>query len=166
VIRRALTVVPLILLASVFSLAAQQSEIADESEAQQQKHEAQQVPNVAAFDERDAAEVLGTIRDGLESHTPSRFLSAFDADRMDGFLNFKDQVQAYFAQNQNIRVNFRIIQTSAENNRGFVLAEFQLESEPSRGGSFSRHHGQLRFELEPGKKGWKIVNLDPRSFFS
>jgi hypothetical protein len=122
--------------------------------------------DAAAFDERAAAEVLGVIRDGLEGHSQRRLLSAFDAGKMDGFLTFEDQIDGYFARYESFRVSLRIVQTSEENNRGVILAEFQVESEPRYGGSISRRQGQLRFELERGAKGWKIVDFNPRGFFS
>jgi hypothetical protein len=122
--------------------------------------------NATAFDERAAAEVLGIIRDGLEGHSQRRLLSAFDAGRMDGFLIFEDQIEAYFTLYESFRVTIRIVQTSEENGRGVVLAEFQIEGEPRGGGSISRRQGQLRFELERGAGGWRIVDLSPRGFFS
>ena len=64
-----------------------------------------------------------------------------------------------------IRVTLRIVQTSEENNRGVILADFQMENTPRDGGRVSTRQGQLRFELERGPKGWKIVDFDPRAFF-
>jgi hypothetical protein len=122
--------------------------------------------DLAVFDERAAAAVLGTIRGGLESHSQRRLLSAFDAEKMGGFRTFQDQIDAYFTRYESIRVVLRIVQTSEENGRGVILADFQLENEPPDGGAISRRQGQLRFELERGPKGWKIVDFDPREFFS
>lgn len=150
-IRRALTVVPFLLLALILPLAAQQ----------------QSAPPVSAsFDEGAAAAVLGTIRDGLEGHSQRRLLSAFDAGKMDGYRAFEDQIDAYFTRYEGFRVTFRILQISEENGLGVILAEFQTESEPRGGGRSSRREGQLRFELERGAKGWKIMDLNPRGFFS
>jgi hypothetical protein len=146
---RTLTILPILLLTLALSLAAQPSQSAP-----------------AAFDERSAAEVLGTIRDGLEAHSQRLFLSAFDADKMDGFLTFQDQIEAYFTRYEGFRVSLHILQTSEENNRGVILADFQLESEPRGGGRISRRQGQLRFEVERNAKGWKIVDFNPRGFFS
>ncbi len=120
----------------------------------------------ATFDERDAAEVLGIIRDGLEGHSQRRLLSAFDKDKMDGFLTFQDQIEAYFTRYEGFRVTLHILQTSEENNRSVILADFQIESEPRGGGRVSHREGRLRFELERGIKGWKIVDFTPRGFFS
>jgi hypothetical protein len=176
VISRLLTVVPLILLAFVLSLAAQEptAPTADAPQAdssakkndEKQTKDAAPPEDAAAFDERAAAVVLGTIRDGLEGHSQRRLLSAFDAEKMDGFLTFEDQIEAYFTRYESFRVTLRIIQTSEENNRGVILADFQLENEPRGGGRISRRQGQLRFELERGAKGWKIVDINPRGFFS
>ncbi len=167
--RRALTLVSFLLLACVLSLAAQQQPAPatdappDANSAPQDKKP--QAANAEVFDERAATQVLGTIRDGLEGHSSRRLLSAFDADKMDGFLTFQDQIEAYFTRYEAIRVTLRIVQTSEENNRGVILADFQLENTPRDGGRVSTHQAQLRFELERGAKGWKIVDLDPRSIF-
>ncbi len=171
--RRALTLVPSVLGAFVLSLAAppqsapptqipQNSPAVTETKNQKKQNAA----DSAVFDERAAAIVLGTIRDGLEGHAQRRLLSAFDRDKMDGFLTFEDQIDAYFTDYQSFRVSFRIVQTSVENNRGVILADFQIENTPRGGGPIARHQAQLRFELERGPKGWKIVDFNPRSFFS
>jgi hypothetical protein len=175
VTRRARSLIPFILFTFVLSLGAQSAPPTDapqtagnaKKEKKQKKEETGAADaGAASFDERDAAEVLGTIRDGLEGHSQRRLLSAFDADKMDGYLSFEDQIEAYFTRYEGFRVTFRIIQTSGENNLGTVLAEFQLENEPRGGGRISRRQGQLRFELERGTKGWKIVDFNPRGFFS
>jgi len=93
-------------------------------------------------------------------------LSAFDPDKMDGFLTFQDQIDAYFTRYQSFRVTLRILQTSEEDSRGVILAEFQVENEPRGGGRIFRREAQLRFELERGPKGWRIVDFNPRGFFS
>jgi hypothetical protein len=166
---RVLSVASFILLAFVLPVAAQapsgdsaQANGDAKTNSQNQKAAPE---DATGFDERAAAKVLGTIRDGLESRSQRRLLSVFDAGKMDGFLTFEDQIDAFFNRYESFRVTIRIIQTSEENNRGVILAEFQLENE-SRGGYVSRRQGQLRFELERGVKGWKIVDFNPRDFFS
>ncbi len=160
--RRAFTLVPFILLAFVLSLAAQDSTPAPQTKKQKKENPA----DSAVFDERAAAAVLGAIRNGLEAHSQRRLLAAFDGDKMDGFLSFQDQIDAYFTRYESFRVTLRIVQTSEENNRGVILADFQIESEPRYGGPTYSRQAQLRFELERGPKGWKIVDFNPRAFFS
>ncbi len=149
---RAFTLVLILLGALILPLAAQQKK--------------ENPADSAVFDERAAAAVLGTIRDGLESHSQRRLLSAFDHDKMDGFLTFEDQIDAYFAEYESFVVSMHIVQTSEENNRGIILADFQIENTPRGGGPVTSRKAQLRFELERGPKGWKVVDFNPRSFFS
>jgi hypothetical protein len=160
-------VLPLILFALILPLAAQQQAAlppaTPQTQTKTEKHDAEELP---VFDERAAAVVLGTIRDGLEGHSAHRLLSAFDADKMDGYRSFQDQMDAYFASYQSIRVTVRILQTSQEGDRGYILAAFQLENDPRDGEQLSRREGQLRFVLERAPQGWKIVDFDPRGFFS
>jgi ketosteroid isomerase-like protein len=110
--------------------------------------------------------VLRQIRDGLESHSQGMFLSAFDRDKFDGYLAFEDQVQAFFEKYEGFRTHFRILQISTEGAKGVVLAEFDVEGTSSGGGPAMRRSSQLRFELAKGSKGWKVVDIRPRGFFS
>ncbi len=165
--RRVLPLMSLIVFALILPLAAQQEAAPPPATPQPQtKVEKQSAEELPVFDERAAAVVLGTIRDGLESHSAHHLLSAFDADKMDGYRTFQDQIDAYFAANEGIRVTLRILQTSQEGDRGFILADLQLENNPRDGEQLSRREAQLRFVLERGPKGWKIVDFDPREFFS
>lgn len=127
----------------------------------------QDVYNTEVFSTAVANNVLNDLRDGLEGHTPRLMLSAFDADKMDGYLEFEDQIEAFFNRYQAFSVYFRIAQSSTEGPKGIVLVDIQLEEIP-RGATAppQRKNGQIRFELERGKKGWKIVDFNPRNFFS
>ena len=122
--------------------------------------------NTSVFSARVAEEVLGMVRDGLEGHSQRLLLSAFDGDKMDGYLTFEDQVQALFDRYQGFRAHFRIVQQSSEKGRGVVLAIFDLEEMPRGGRAPLRKSEQVRFELERGRKGWRIVDYSPRGFFS
>ena len=130
----------------------------------------QDVMNTDVFSDDVARNILDDLRDGLEGHSQRLMLSAFDADKMDGYLTFEDQIEAMFQRYSEFRVHFRITQTTTEGPKGVILVDFELEEVPnSRTGANvvpQRRNGQVRFELERGKKGWKIVDFSPRSFFS
>ena len=131
------------------------------------KKDSQDVVNTEVFSTAVANSVLNDIRDGLEGHTQRLMLSAFDADKMDGYLQFEDQIEAFFNKYSTFSVYFRIAQTATDGPKGIALVDIQLEEIPR--GSASppiRKNGQMRFELERGKKGWKIVDFSPRNFFS
>jgi len=130
----------------------------------------QDVMNTDVFSDDVARNVLNDLRDGLEGHSPRLFESAFDQDKMDGYLTFEDQIEAMFARYSEFRIHFRITQTTTEGPKGVILVDFEMEEVPnSKTGANvvpQRRNGQVRFELERGKKGWKIVDFSPRSFFS
>src|SRR5271154_582443 len=113
----------------------------------------------SVFNERVANNILGQLQDGLEGHSQRTLLSAFDGDKMDGYLNFEDQIEAYFQRYSQFRVHFRIASTSVEGGKGILLVDVDIESSPAQGNRRPvRKSGQLRFELEKGKKGWQIVD--------
>jgi len=119
------------------------------------------------FNERVADDLLGKIRDGLEGHSRRLMLSAFDDDKMDGYLSFEDQIDAFFDRYAGFRVQFRILNTSVEGDKGVLLVDAQMEEEPAKMSQApQRKQGQLRFEVENGKKGWRVVDVHDRNFFN
>ncbi len=123
--------------------------------------------DAAVFSAAVANRVLNDLRDGLEGYSQRLTLSVFDQDKMDGYLQFEDQIRMLFDQYEGFRVHYRITQSSIEGAKGVVLVDFQMEEIP-RGGAAPpvRRSGQLRLEMERGRKGWKIVDINPRGFFS
>ena len=147
----------------------QQQPPPDQSKKKKDKKDkgSQDVVNTEVFSTAVANSVLNDLRDGLEGHTQRLMLSAFDADKMDGYLQFEDQIEAFFNKYTSFNVYFRIAQSSTEGPKGIVLVDIQLEEIPRGNASPPiRKNGQMRFELERGKKGWKIVDFNPRNFFS
>jgi hypothetical protein len=130
----------------------------------------QDVMNTEVFSDDVARNVLNDIRDGLEGHSERLMLSAFDADKMDGYLTFEDQIQAMFQRYSEFRVHFRLSQATTEGPKGVILVDFEMEEVPNSTSGANvvpqRRNSQVRFELERGKKGWKVVDFSPRGFFS
>ncbi|MGB9104372.1 MAG: hypothetical protein WCC59_06430 [Terriglobales bacterium] len=120
----------------------------------------------AVFSQAVANSVLNDLRDGLEGHSQRLVLSAFDDDKMDGYLTFEDQIDAMMQRYDSFRVHFRISQSTIEGPKGVVLVDFEMEEIPRAGGAPIRRNGQVKFEMERGRKGWKIVDFNPRGFLS
>ncbi len=127
---------------------------------------AQDTFDSSVFTSAVANSILTDLRDGLEGHSPRLTLSVFDQDKMDGYLTFEDQIEAMFAKYSQFRVHVRISQATVEGPKGVALVDFELEEIPLQGGTPIRRNGQVRFEMERGRKGWKIVDFNPRGFFS
>ncbi len=162
----------LLFLALTTSVFAQQSS-QDQKTNQEQEQKNANKGVQEKKDAQDTAEssrlavegVFRQIRDGLEGHSQRAMLRAFDGERMEGFLSFQDQLESFFSEYSDLRVNIRIVQSTIENDKAAVTANFTLE-ETSRAGQTTRKEGRLSFELEHTKKGWKIVDFSPRNFFS
>jgi len=135
------------------------------------KDSSQDVMNSEVFSDAVATSVLNQIRDGLEGHSPRLMESAFDGDKMEGYLQFEDQLEAMFQRYSEFRVHFEMGQNSIEGTKGIILVNIEMEQVPNftannQNPQPQRKNGQVRFVLERGKKGWQIVDFSPRSFFS
>lgn len=130
------------------------------------KKQAEDAYDSAVFSQAVANNILSDLRDGLEGHSQRLVLSAFDQDKMDGYLTFEDQIEAMMQRYDSFRVHYRISQSTIEGAKGVVLVDFEMEELPRSGGAPIRRNGQVKFEMERGRKGWKIVDFNPRGFFS
>jgi len=133
--------------------------------AQQEKPKepAKSVSNV--FTVNDANTVLARFRSALEAHSQRQMFALFDGEKMTAYVSFQDQMRGFLSRNEGIRVNIRGIQASGEGDKGVITATFEIET-TSRTGNASRRSEQLRLELDRTAQGWRIVDINPRSFFS
>jgi hypothetical protein len=148
----------------------QQSEKDKKKDKKKRKKDKNSVDDLTVpttFSDAVASDVLQQLADGLEGHSERLMLSAFDDNKMDGYLNFEDQIEAFFRKYDSFRLHYRIAQATTEGDKGVVLVDLEMDEMP-RSASVQpvRKRDQMRFEMERGKKGWKIVDLRPRSFFS
>ena len=122
--------------------------------------------NAGTFSESVAEAVTRRLRDALEGHSQRLMLSAFDADKMNDYPGFEGQIEAFFDHYVSFRVHIRILQATAEAEKGIILTDFEMEALPSGEAAPLRKHDEIRLELERGSKGWKIVEIKSRDFFS
>jgi hypothetical protein len=113
-----------------------------------------------------ARKLLRQLQGGLEARNSRQLLAAFDGERMEGYLAFKDQVESFFARYDSFRVYLRVENASVEQDHGQAVALATLEATPRDGGPAVRRETELSLEFANSNKGWKIVDITPRSFFS
>src|SRR5689334_23636103 len=119
------------------------------------------------FSDAVAARLLQQVTQGFITNNRGQVLSAFSGTRMKDYAQFRENIAALFAQYENFRAAYRLRQSWPQGERGVVIVDFELEGEPLEEGSPPfRRSAQLRFEFERGPGGWKIVGVEPRSFFS
>ena len=124
-----------------------------QNKKKKKKDSSQDVLNSEVFSDAVAKSVLNDIRDGLEGHIPRLMESAFDADKMEGYLMFEDQVEAMFQRYSEFRVHFTLAQNSVEGSKGVILVNIELEEVPNSTGNNMnpqpiRKNGQMRFDYK------------------
>jgi hypothetical protein len=119
------------------------------------------------FSNEVASRLLGQVTQGFVTNNANGVLGAFDAGRMRNYGEFRDRIQALFANYESFRAAYRLRQSWPEGERGVVIVDFELEGQPlEEGAPPLRRNAQLRFEFVHGRNGWKIVEVTPREFFS
>jgi hypothetical protein len=121
----------------------------------------------SSFNDRVAGQLLGQLKESLQGHSQKKLLVSFDLTKMKDGALFKQQVNSFFDQTGTIRVHFNLQQVSTEEGKGIAVLDAEMEVEALDGNVPSLHkHMQLRLIAEPGASGWKITDVQPRSFFS
>jgi hypothetical protein len=124
-------------------------------------------PATEEFSNDVVSRLLTQVTQGFVSNNQAQVLAAFDAGRMRYYARFRDNIQTLFAKYDSFRAAYRLRQSWPEGERGVVIVDFELEATPVEENSPPmRHSAQLRFEFARGRKGWRIVDLAPRGFFS
>jgi hypothetical protein len=120
------------------------------------------------FSEEVAEQVIHRLSDGLVQHNARRMLSAFDPEGMSGYTNFSNQIQAMFQRYDSFRIHYRIASVEATSDGGTATVDLELEEMPRSSDDRLpvRKAEKIRLQMKSSKKGWKIVELQPRDFFS
>jgi hypothetical protein len=120
-----------------------------------------------AFTTRDAAKLLDQIGAGLVGHNRQKTLAAFDLARMSDGQLFEQQITSFLAHTGIIRVHFNGIDAGMEEGKGVASVDFEMDAE-QRDDSLPpvRKQARLRLVAENTAAGWKLTDLQPRSFFS
>lgn len=119
------------------------------------------------FSESDAKPLLVQIIAGFAEHNSRRMLGAFDLTRMKDGALFRQSAESFFRQTGTIRAHYNIVQISMDGERG--AAEVAMEIEAARlDDNLPPVYKQEQLHLLFAKSGagWRIVELQPRSFFS
>ena len=124
-------------------------------------------PEPAEFNNEVASRLLEQVTQGFVTSNRGQVLSAFDAARMKNYTQFRDSIVTLFAKYESFRAAYRLRQSWPQGDHGVVMVEFELEGTPLNEGALPfRRSAQLRFEFQRGRKGWRIVDVAPRDFFS
>ena len=118
------------------------------------------------FSDRDASTLLRRLSSSLQAHSKKNFLALFDLGKMKDGPLFKQQIDHFFAHADTIRVHLNLAETNADTETPAFTVDAEMEIQPRVGGQASRINNRVSFTVARAGTDWKIVDLQPRSFFS
>ncbi len=123
--------------------------------------------DAATFNPRVASRLLTQITNGLQGHLQKQVLDAFDLSQMKGGQAFRNQMASFFDSYSSVRIHFHLRDASMEGDRGVATVDVEMELE-QRDSTLPPVYkkAQLHFVAKNGPQGWKIVDVQPRAFFS
>jgi hypothetical protein len=122
-----------------------------------------------SFDLSDAVvrDVLTNFQRGLADHNLDRVLAVFDADAMQNYARFRDQMTAFFRLHDSVKFRYQLLQVDETKDTGFATADVEMDAEPADMlPTEHRRTAQMRFQLKRVGTVWKVTDLTPLDFFT
>jgi hypothetical protein len=114
-----------------------------------------------------ARDVLEPLRDGIQTQNPGEVLAVFDAEAIPEFPQLRDQIRAFLDSYAVLRFRYKILQATSDRNGATVTCETDLDATPRDPADVPmRRSRQLRLQLKPTEKGWRISAFSPKDFFA
>lgn len=116
--------------------------------------------------ERALSNLIRGMQMDLEGGSSRGVLSAIDNAKFDDYPRFEDLIEG-LAREDNLRVYFRqdSISIKADSAQVILDAEMELSRKDSNAPP-TRRSQQIVIDFEATSRGWKIINITPRDFFS
>jgi hypothetical protein len=123
--------------------------------------------------EREVRAQMEQLRVAFESKQLNAVMRAIDPVGLDAYAGFEDQISTLLEATAELRLFFRPASvqvrpaTANQPARAQALVDaemvYSLKSNPSQQ---KRKTGQLQMDFVQGELGWRIVRIEPRSFFT
>jgi hypothetical protein len=112
-------------------------------------------------------DVFEPLQSAIRGHNLQQLLAVFDQQQMSDYAEVRDQLRAFFNQYDAIRFRYQLLQVTSAKNRGSAVAEIELEATPADpSGATLRRDLQMRFRMNLGGKGWRLLGFSPENFFA
>lgn len=112
-------------------------------------------------------DVLGPLQRGMESHNLVQVLAIFDQQQTTDYAQIRDQLRAFFDQYDAIHFRYQLLQATSDKNHGSAVAEIEMDATPADPSQVTlRRDTQMRFRMDLGRKGWRLVGFSPADFFA
>lgn len=127
----------------------------------------QETPPPAKDINREVTQILRDLQFALEGGSSRGFLALIDSAKFDDYPRFQDNIERLMREDS-IRAYFRTANTSPNAAEGKAQTTLDAEMEISRKnatGQAQRRKQQLVIDFENTRRGWRIINITPRSYF-
>jgi len=102
----------------------------------------------------------------MEGGSSRGVLSNIDNAKFDDYPRFEDLIEGLTRQD-NLRVYFRQNNISIKEDSAQVILDAEMElSRKDSAAPPTRRSQQIVIDFESTSRGWKIINITPRDFFS
>ena len=140
-----------------------------EGQEQKQKRSGQQREGPSKSDnvQQEIARIVRDLQFALEGGSAQGVLSLTDSTKFRNYASFQDTVER-LVREDTIRAYFRQVSGSRSAEKGRARSRVDAEMELARkdaAGQTERRRRQLEFEFERTRRGWRITNITPRTFF-
>ncbi len=128
-----------------------------------------QTPDEEELDLNDQVirDVFGPLQRGMQSHNLYQVLATFDEQGTSDYAQIRDQLRAFFYQYDEIRFRYKLLQVTSDKDHASAVAEVQVDATPADPSQVTlRRETQMRFRMNLGHKGWRLVGFSPPDFFT
>ena len=122
-------------------------------------------PEAAAREKRAISRVLRDFGDGFESKSPRRVTENLD-ERFDDFPRFEDLVTQFLEQSGEMRLFLRESSAEVKGDRGVLTVDAEMIFSKKSDSKEQRRKARVQFDFTRTEKGWKILEISPRGFFT
>ena len=151
------------------SQAQQQQQQEQEKKKEQKKNEPApgpgDSPEAAARERRAISRVLRDFGDGFEGKSPRRVTENLD-ERFDDFPRFEDLVTQFLEQSGEMRLFLRESSAEVKGDSGALTVDAEMIFSRKSDGKERRRKARVQFDFTRTEKGWKILEIHPRGFFT
>lgn len=116
--------------------------------------------------ERALSNLVRGMQMDLEGSSSRGVLSNIDNAKFDDYPRFEDMIES-LARQDILRVYFRQDSVSVKADSAQVILDAEMElSRKDSNAPATRRSQQIVIDFESTSRGWKIINITPRDFFS
>lgn len=120
-----------------------------------------------AAERKNIQRVLRSFQDGFEGKSPRRVAELLDSATFYDFPRFEDLVTQFLEQNAEMRMYLRESTAEVKGNKATLIVDADMTfTDKSNPSAEKKRRQRIQFDFIRTPKGWKIYEINPRTFFT